>query len=91
MLAQGSAAAATPRTLRRSLLRHLVEDRLLSPRGDDGLGHPVDPDKRPAAAAALLPDDRFESVDPVGAHVLAESEEHHMGHCRIVAARGVAG
>jgi dTDP-4-amino-4,6-dideoxygalactose transaminase len=70
--------AATPRLRRRVGGRlDLREDRLLRPRRDDGVGDPLHPHERPAAAAAIVADDRLERVDPIGADVLPEPEEHH--------------
>src|SRR5204862_182638 len=66
---------------------HFLDDRLLRPRGDHRLRHPLDPHERAAAVAAILARDRLERVDPVGARVLAEAEEDHAGraHARSIA------
>ena len=61
------------------VLAHLVQDRPLGARGDDRVGDALDPDARPAAAAAVGGVDRLERVDLVGARVLAEAEEDHPG------------
>ena len=66
-----------------------MQDRPLGARGDDRLGHALDPDAGAATAAPVLPHDRLERVDPVGARVLAEAEEDHavrVCHGRIIAA-----
>src|SRR5579872_6671707 len=55
----------------------VVEDRSLGATREDRLGDPVDPNARAPAAAALVARDRFERVDLVGAHPLAEAEEDH--------------
>ncbi len=71
------AVAPAPRGGGLELELDLLEDRLLRPRGDDGLGNPLDPHERSAPTPSLVADDRLERVDPVGAHVLAEAEEDH--------------
>src|SRR5207247_1314235 len=51
----------------------------------------LDPDARPASAAAVGAADRLERVDPVGARVLAEAEEDHartVRHAGIIAHGG---
>ena len=62
---------------RGGVLAHVVEDRGLGARRDDGLLDPFDPDAGAATAAAVVADDRLERVDPVGARPLAEAEEDH--------------
>ena len=62
-----------------AILAHLVEDRPLRARGDDRVGHALDPDARAAAAASVGRVERLERVDLVGARVLPEAEEDHPG------------
>src|SRR5205085_8959637 len=69
-------------------LAHVAKDRPLGAGGDDRVGDALDPDARPAAAAAVRAADRLERIDAVGARVLAEAEEDHartVRHAEIIA------
>src|SRR5262249_49683711 len=58
---------------------HVVQDRPLSPGGDDRLGDPLDPNSRAPPAPAVATLDRVQRVDLVGASELAETEKDHPG------------
>ena len=59
------------------LLTHVTKDRALSPRGDQGIGYPIDPDPGAAAIPAVLPGDSLEGKDAIRTRELAEAQSHH--------------